>query len=276
LTLVRLPFGTVSFREQGSGDALVLLMGTGADHTSWARQIPFLSKSFRVIAPDNRGSGRSVPPPEPGATTEAFAREHLSLLDALGVGSFHVAGYSFGAAIAIELALLAQKRVLSASFHAGWAGPNPATTAALERSLEAASRSAAEFLEAACRRNMSPEFQAGPAFPAFLRNVLSSATAPSQEGILAQTRAGLAHDARSRLPHLRVRALVTTGEHDPVAPPEVARDLAALIPGARLHVFHGPRAWHAIPLEMADELNSLLADFHGGGGANRPGQSTIA
>jgi hypothetical protein len=55
---------------------------------------------------------------------------------------------------------------------------------------------------------------------------------------------------------------VTTGEHDPVAPPSVAEDLAARIPGARLHVFRGPRAWHAIPLEMAAELNDLLIAFH--------------
>jgi pimeloyl-ACP methyl ester carboxylesterase len=261
---IQLPTGTISYREKGDGEPLVMLMGTGADHTSWARQIPVLARSFRVIAPDNRGSGRSTPPPAPGATTQSFAREHLSFLDALGVGRFHVAGYSFGAAIATEVALLAPERVLAASFHAGWAGPNPATTAALERSLEAAGRGAAAFLEAACRRNMSPAFQTSTAFPSFLRNVLESAAPPSQEGILAQTRAGLAHDVRARLPGLRVRALVTTGEHDPVAPPAVAEELASLIPGARLHVFRGPRAWHSIPLEMSEEFNTVVAAFHRG------------
>jgi pimeloyl-ACP methyl ester carboxylesterase len=264
LTTLRLPFGSISFREKGLGDPLVLLMGTGADHTSWARQFHVLGSRFRVIAPDNRGSGRSEPPPEDGATTKSFAREHLSFLDALGVERFHVAGYSLGAAIAMELALLAPTRILAASFHAGWAGPNPATTAALEASLAAAGRSAAEFLEAACRRNLSAAFRESPAFAGFLRNVLGSATPPSQQGILVQTRAGLAHDVRARLPGLGVRALVTTGEHDPVAPLPVAEELAALIPGARLHVFRGLRAWHSIPVEMAEEFNALIAEFHGG------------
>jgi pimeloyl-ACP methyl ester carboxylesterase len=265
LTTIEFPFGTLAFRERGDGPPLLLVMGTGADHTSWARQIPALSRRFRVIAPDNRGSGRSVPAPSEDATTASFAAELLALLDALGAGTFHVAGYSFGAAVAMQLALLAPDRTLAASFHAGWAGPNPTTTPALQLSIEAARRGPRFFLEAACRRNMSPAFRESTAFPGFLENVLNGAALPTREGLLAQCRAGLAHDVRARLPGLRVRTLVTTGEHDPVAPPEVAEQLAALVPASRLHVFRGPRAWHSIPLEMADSFNDLVADFHGGG-----------
>jgi pimeloyl-ACP methyl ester carboxylesterase len=264
---IDLPFGRIFFREKGQGEALVLVMGTGADHTSWARQFPALSGTFRVLAPDNRGSGRSGPAPGPEATTASFARETIAWLDALGVRSFHVAGYSFGAAVAMEIALHAPGRVLAASFHAGWAGPNPATTAALEQSLEAARAGAAAFLEAACRRNMSPAFQAAPAFADFLRNVLDGAALPTREGIVAQTRAGLRHDVRARLPALSVPCLITTGEHDPVAPPAAAEEVAALVPKSRLHVFRGPRAWHAIPLEMPEEFNAIVADFHRAAGS---------
>jgi pimeloyl-ACP methyl ester carboxylesterase len=261
---VRTDAGTIFFREKGDGDPLLLIMGAGADHTSWARQIPVLARHFRVIAPDNRGSGRSGPAPPPDATPATFAKDALRLLDALGAGPFHVAGYSFGAAIAMELALGAGNRVRSASFHAGWAGPNPVTTAVLGQSLAAArTGGVAAYLEAACRRNLSPGFRRSPAFPSFLENVLGSASRPTPEGLVAQTLAGLAHDARARLPGLRLRTLVTSGEHDPVAPPHVAEEIASLVPGSRLHVFRGPRAWHAIPLEMADELNALLVAFHG-------------
>lgn len=264
MPIVELPFGTISFRERGEGVPIILVMGTGADHTSWARQIPALSRRLRVIAPDNRGSGRSVPSPGPGATTISFAAECVAFADALGLATFHIAGYSLGAAIAMEVALLVPDRILAASFHAGWAGPNPATTTALERSLLVAATGGAQaFFEAACRRNMSPAFQQSPGFPAFLKNVLHSAAPPAPEGIIAQTRAGLRHDARARLPALRARALVTTGEHDPVAPPRVAEEIASLIPDAQIHIFRGERAWHAIPLEMADELNEVLLAFHG-------------
>jgi hypothetical protein len=39
--------------------------------------------------------------------------------------------------------------------------------------------------------------------------------------------------------------------------------LARRIPGARLHVFRGPRAAHATPLEMPAEFNARLTEFHG-------------
>jgi pimeloyl-ACP methyl ester carboxylesterase len=264
---VALPDGNVCYREKGSGPALVLLMGAGADHTSWARQFTPLSVRFRVIAPDNRGAGRSLPSPPTGWTTADFARETLAFLDLLGVERFHVAGFSFGAAVATEVALAAPDRVVAASFHSGWAGPNDRTTAALERSLARLGEDGvASYLEAACRRNFSPAFQTGDpaAFEAFVRNVAQSKTRPEEAGVRAQAEAGLAHDARDRLATLTMPVLVTTGEHDPLAGPPVAEDFARRIPGARLSIFRGPRAYHAIPLEMADAFNAALIDFHVG------------
>jgi 3-oxoadipate enol-lactonase len=262
---VELPTGTVFYREKGEGPALLLLMGTGADHTSWARQLPVLSERFRTIAVDNRGAGRSALPPA-GWGVADFARDTLDFLDALGVERFHVAGYSFGAAIAMELALAAGSRVVAASFHSGWAGPRPETTAALERSLRAVQEGGAEaFLEAACRRNFSPAFREGDAaaFEAFLKNVVRSVTRPTVAGILAQASAGVRHDVRDRLPALRVPVLATTGEHDPLAGPPAAEEIAALVPGGRVRIFRGPRAYHAIPLEMPAEFNAALTEFHG-------------
>jgi pimeloyl-ACP methyl ester carboxylesterase len=264
---VDLPHGAVYYREKGAGPALVLLMGTGADHTSWARQFTPLAERFRVIAPDNRGSGRSLPPPPPGYGVADFAAETLEFLSRLGVDRFHVAGFSFGAAVAMEVAWAGGARVASASFHAGWAGPNASTSAALGRSLAVLETEGVEaFLLAACRRNFSPAFQHDdPAvFASFLKNVVQSATRPTLAGVLAQARAGAAHDIRDRLPSLRLPVLVTTGEHDPLAGPAVAEEIASLVPGAKLRIFRGPRAYHALPLEIADEFNAALLDFHGG------------
>ncbi len=261
-----LPFGTIFYREKGSGPALVMLMGTGADHTSWARQLPALSAAFRVVTPDNRGSGRSIPPPPRTFETSDFAREAIQFLDGIGIRSFHLSGFSFGSAVALAVALAAPSRILALSVHAGWAGPNPITTPALERSVERIETEGVQsFLQAACERNFSPTFrQADPAvWESFLKNVTNSVTRPSAEGVIAQANAGLRHDVRARLGELTMPVLVTTGEHDPVAPPAVAEELAARIPSAALHVFRGPRAWHAIPLEMAEEFNGVMLDFHG-------------
>jgi pimeloyl-ACP methyl ester carboxylesterase len=254
------------YREAGRGPALVLLMGTGADHTSWARQFGPLSTRFRVVAPDNRGAGKSALATPATETVADFAADVLVLLDALKIDGFHVAGYSFGAAIATALTEIAGARALSASFHSGWAGPNPTTTASLRRSLEAVEKGGVEgFLRAACTRNFSPTFrESDPAkWEAFLANVLRSAGRPTLEGLLLQIRAALAFDGRSALAAYRGPALVTTGERDPLAPPDVAREIAALLPRGALRIFEGPRAYHAIPLEMADAFNAELVAFHG-------------
>lgn len=263
---IEFEFGTLFYREKGQGEPLLMIMGTGADHTSWARQIPVLSERFRLITPDNRGSGRSTPAPRPElATTETFARELLALIDRLGVESFHVCGFSFGAAVAMELALLVQNRILAASFHAGWAGPHARTAESFDQALQRlAEGGVATFLEGACRKNFSPSFQnENPAaFEAFLKNVMTSVTRPTAAGVIAQATAGQKHDVRPRLGSIRCPVLVTIGEHDTTIPVAAAAEVASLIPGSIFHTFHGPRAYHAIPLEMPDAFNALVGDFH--------------
>lgn len=46
--------------------------------------------------------------------------------------------------------------------------------------------------------------------------------------------------------------------HDPIAPPVLGKDLATRIGGARYVEFDS--ASHALPIQLADEVNALLAD----------------
>ena len=47
--------------EAGTGEPLVLIMGLGGDHLAWGFQLPVFAETYRVIAFDNRGAGRSIP-----------------------------------------------------------------------------------------------------------------------------------------------------------------------------------------------------------------------
>jgi pimeloyl-ACP methyl ester carboxylesterase len=91
-------------RRVGSGDTLVLLHGLGESHVGWRPVIDMLAENYDVIAIDLPGFGRSpslpahVPP-----TAGNLAQAVEVALDELGVGEFHVAGYSLGARIALEL-----------------------------------------------------------------------------------------------------------------------------------------------------------------------------
>jgi pimeloyl-ACP methyl ester carboxylesterase len=89
----------------GAGEPLVLLHGLGESHIGWRPVIDALSKQHDVIAVDLPGFGRSPALPGtvlPNAVKLAAAVERT--LDQLGIGAYHVAGYSLGVRVAIQLA----------------------------------------------------------------------------------------------------------------------------------------------------------------------------
>ena len=89
----------------GSGAPLVLLHGLGESHVGWRPVIAELAFHFDVIAVDLPGFGRSPALPASVApTAENIAAAVERTLDAVGVKDYHVAGYSLGARIAIQLA----------------------------------------------------------------------------------------------------------------------------------------------------------------------------
>lgn len=86
-----------------SEPVIVLLHGAGMDHTFWTYNTRyFLGRGASVIALDFPGHGSSS-----GAflgTINEMACWVVSCLDALGVGSFSLAGHSMGALVALALA----------------------------------------------------------------------------------------------------------------------------------------------------------------------------
>ena len=63
---VELSTGISTFYQvEGTGDVLLLIMGTGADHSTWDAQVECYSKHFKVISYDNRGTGQSTHPSDP-------------------------------------------------------------------------------------------------------------------------------------------------------------------------------------------------------------------
>src|SRR5205823_6692579 len=88
-----------------------------------------------------------------------------------------------------------------------------------------------------------------------------AAHASSFWSALAQLAAVVRHGPAKRLRALRVPTLVLSGDADRVVPVENSYRLAALIPGARLHMLAG--AGHAFPLEREQETAALLLEHFG-------------
>ena len=93
----------IAYWRGGSGPALLLVHGTTADHSRWARVLPNLERDFTVYAMDRRGRGGSG-----DALEYAIAREFedvAAVVDAIGVPVF-LLGHSYGAICSLEGARL--------------------------------------------------------------------------------------------------------------------------------------------------------------------------
>jgi pimeloyl-ACP methyl ester carboxylesterase len=95
----------LAHRRTGAGEPLVLLHGVGESGVGWRPVHDALNKDYDVIAVDLPGFGRSPAlPPGIAPTAAALADAIEQEMDRLGVAEFHVAGYSLGARVALELA----------------------------------------------------------------------------------------------------------------------------------------------------------------------------
>jgi pimeloyl-ACP methyl ester carboxylesterase len=99
-------------RTRGQGEPLVLLHGFYGCHSDWDLIFPEPPDSYREIAPDLRGHGRSTNP----AGTFTFrqcALDVLALLDWLGVDRFKAIGASGGGEALLHMATAQPGRVES-------------------------------------------------------------------------------------------------------------------------------------------------------------------
>ena len=102
------PVSTTSLvrHRAGAGEPLVLLLhGVGESAVGWRPVQDALSRDYDVIAldfPGFGGSAKLAADALPSAVALADAVE--GEMDQLGIGDFHVAGYSLGAQVSLELA----------------------------------------------------------------------------------------------------------------------------------------------------------------------------
>ena len=71
------------YREQGSGETLILLHGNGEDGSYFEHQMSAFAPRFRVIALDTRGHGKS-PRGKAPFTIRQFADDLLAFMDERG------------------------------------------------------------------------------------------------------------------------------------------------------------------------------------------------
>jgi len=89
----------ICYKSQGEGFPTFLLHGFGSKKEGFMAQIPDLSKYFRVISIDLRGSGKSSRP-NYHYTMDMFADDVKGLMDYLSIKKINLIAHSFGGMIA--------------------------------------------------------------------------------------------------------------------------------------------------------------------------------
>ncbi|HZD70948.1 MAG TPA: alpha/beta hydrolase [Actinomycetes bacterium] len=92
----------IAYERSGMGPPLVLIHGTGIDHTYWTPLIPELEQYFTVYTVDRRGRGRSGDT-QPYAIRREFD-DVAAVVDSIP-GTVGLLGHSYGALCSLEAAL---------------------------------------------------------------------------------------------------------------------------------------------------------------------------
>jgi pimeloyl-ACP methyl ester carboxylesterase len=254
----------IAYQRAGDGPPLVLLHGyVGDGRTTWRPQLDGLADEFTVVAWDAPGAGGSSDPPEPFGMAD-YADCLAGFIDALGLEKPHVAGLSFGGALA--LALYSRHPAVPATLilvsgYAGWTGSLPADIAQqrLQQALVLAELSPEELVGTLLPTMFSERApaEAVDAFGASMR-------AFHPAGVRAMARA-CSEDLRDVLPKVLVPTLLVYGESDVRAPLSVAEDLHAAISGSTLVVL--PDTGHLCSTEAPEAFNRTLRNFLRGSGS---------
>jgi len=221
--------------ERGEGEPLFLVPGIGCNAEMWA---PFMEQfpHRRLISFDAPGSGRSSTPLYP-VSVESLAALAIAVLDHRHVSCTDVVGYSYGGAIAQQLAYDYPERVArlvlaSTTCGLGAVLGSFAALAVLATPLRFYSpayfeRNAATVYGGATGRDPSHhqrEMSARYRLP------------PSAYGYAMQILGGMGWSSWGFLPKITHETLVICGDDDPLVPLANGHILAARIPHARLEV----------------------------------------
>src|SRR5512136_3136938 len=125
------------FHGPANGEPLILNNGIFMNTTSWAFQLPDLSKRYRVLTYDMRGQGQSEHP-EGEYSLELHANDLVALMDALSIPNAHMVGTSYGGELNLMMGLRYPERCHTLVIIASVSHSDPLSAAMIERWRQAA------------------------------------------------------------------------------------------------------------------------------------------
>jgi pimeloyl-ACP methyl ester carboxylesterase len=253
----------LSYERVGAGDPVVLVMGTGARGRLWhLHQVSALvDAGYEVVTFDNRGTPPSDAPPGPYAIAD-MVTDTAALIEHLGLPGCRVAGFSLGALIVQELALIRPDLVRAAVLIATRGRTDVARSTLTSGTVELLKHDV----------ELPPDYDAATRAFQYLapetlnhdRNVtdwleIFAAFRSRGPGLLAQTELGLIPNRLAALTQVQVPCLVIGFRHDLLAPPALCREVAEAIPSCGYVEI--PDCAHYGCFEKPDLVNEALIEF---------------
>jgi 3-oxoadipate enol-lactonase len=257
-----------------AGPALVLANGLGGPVSAFRHQVRHFERGYRVLSWDYRGLYRSRGNVPPARVDVAAQSEDLEdLLDAAGMSSAIVVGWSMGVQVALELALRAPARVSDLVLINGSHGRPmanlrvPHASSILPFLVERARvhhRVGSRLVARVARWRLGADLArhlriVSPRLAADEILALAHEFQALDFDVYLRTLAALEqHDPSDALGRVTARTLVIAGGRDPLFSPAVGRRLSARLQ-AELYVV--PKATHYAPLEFPELVNARIDAF---------------
>ena len=232
----------------GLGDGLRTAKGTALPMALMYRMF---AKDFTVYAFSRRND---LPQ---GHTTRDMARDVKDAMAALGIEKAHIFGVSMGGMIAQHLAIDFPGKVDKLILTVSCARPNPILEESIREWValaEAGDHTA--LMDSNLRRIYSESYYRKNKWVLPLTGLLTKPKSYDRFFIMAE--ACLSHDAYNGLGAITAPTLVIGGEKDLSLGGDASREIAAAIPGARLHMYD---AWGHGLYEEAGDFNDLIRRF---------------
>jgi 3-oxoadipate enol-lactonase len=249
------------YERRGQGEPMLLIQGFTATHLTWGGAfLSPLEREFDCTVFDNRGMGRSGRAEVPFGIDDLMA-DTLGLLDALEIESAHVVGFSMGGMVAQEMAIAHPERFRTLTVFAAYCG-GPDSTRMSGEDIEMLGAALASGDRMRIRRalwevNLSSGFREDDSrFAAF--DEMATALPASREVIFEQMKAIAGHDTSDRLGRISTPTLLVHGTEDRLIPSANGRQVASLMPGARLELLEG--VGHMSFWEQPERLAGLVRE----------------
>jgi pimeloyl-ACP methyl ester carboxylesterase len=263
----------ICYEISGKGHPVILVNGFGSKKEGWMGQVPVLSKKFKVITFDCRGTGKSDRPDIP-YTMEMFADDIKHLIDYLNIPKAHFVGFSLGGMILQNFALKYPEKIdklvliNSLSKIPEGYGPEMYINSHL-KGLELLKQDSIKAFWHGAKTGFyikfRKEMEADPKKKFYglwsVEDLIDyySTNPPTPKDIENMANALSTHKVYDKLNEIKHKTLVLAASHDKLVPKSVMEDLHNRLPNSIFKVID--KAGHESPKEKAPYVNKTIMEF---------------